>query len=414
MSSQAPSRFLQFHTLTSYPAALLNRDDAGFAKRMPFGTASRLRVSSQCLKRHWRRSDAEAALSKIPLDGSQVPMSVRSRLTFERQVYRPLVEGGASTENALAVTGALIDALLGKSKARTVKSKDIDPEELLETGQVTVLGRPEVEFLLKTARETLAEHDDPKAITKAVMSFFKKEAKKNLAELRLGMGLDAAVFGRMVTGDALARSDAAIHVAHAFTVHGAQVEPDYFSAVDDLRQEEGELGSGHINNTELTSGLYYGYVVIDLPLLVSNITGADPKDWSTEANEVSAEVVRRLVHLIATTSPGAKLGSTAPYSYAHLMMIEAGSAPPRTLANAFLKPVAAERGGSDLVADSYDALGKWVEDLDRAYGSAWDRRALVLGGTEKLTSGIGGPNHLLALPDLANWAARHVGGQVAG
>ena len=34
-------RFLQIHTLHSYPAALLNRDDSGLAKRMPFGDAVR-------------------------------------------------------------------------------------------------------------------------------------------------------------------------------------------------------------------------------------------------------------------------------------------------------------------------------------------------------------------------------------
>src|SRR5262249_27977986 len=50
----AMSRFVQIHSLTSYPAALLNPDDAGLAKRMPYGGASRIRISSQCLKRHWR------------------------------------------------------------------------------------------------------------------------------------------------------------------------------------------------------------------------------------------------------------------------------------------------------------------------------------------------------------------------
>ena len=30
-------RFLQIHFLTSYPATLLNRDDSGLAKRLPFG-----------------------------------------------------------------------------------------------------------------------------------------------------------------------------------------------------------------------------------------------------------------------------------------------------------------------------------------------------------------------------------------
>ena len=42
-------RFLQIHFLTSYAATLLNRDDAGFAKRIPFGGVVRTRISSQCL-----------------------------------------------------------------------------------------------------------------------------------------------------------------------------------------------------------------------------------------------------------------------------------------------------------------------------------------------------------------------------
>lgn len=30
-------RFIQIHTLHTYPAALINRDDAGLAKRLPYG-----------------------------------------------------------------------------------------------------------------------------------------------------------------------------------------------------------------------------------------------------------------------------------------------------------------------------------------------------------------------------------------
>ncbi len=33
-------RFIQIHTLHTYPAALLNRDDAGLAKRLPYGARS--------------------------------------------------------------------------------------------------------------------------------------------------------------------------------------------------------------------------------------------------------------------------------------------------------------------------------------------------------------------------------------
>ena len=58
-------RFLQIHTLHSYPAALLNRDDSGLAKRMPFGGATRTRISSQCLKRHWRVAEDDYALKSL-------------------------------------------------------------------------------------------------------------------------------------------------------------------------------------------------------------------------------------------------------------------------------------------------------------------------------------------------------------
>lgn len=69
------ARFLQIHTLTGYSAALLNRDDTGLAKRMPFGGVMRTRISSQCLKRHWRMAEDPHALNQI--DGAEA--SIRSR-----------------------------------------------------------------------------------------------------------------------------------------------------------------------------------------------------------------------------------------------------------------------------------------------------------------------------------------------
>ena len=51
------SRFIQLHLLTSYPPANLNRDDLGRPKTAMMGGVPRLRVSSQSLKRAWRKSD---------------------------------------------------------------------------------------------------------------------------------------------------------------------------------------------------------------------------------------------------------------------------------------------------------------------------------------------------------------------
>ena len=324
-------------------------------------------------------------------------MSVRSRRTFESLIKDPLVDEGFAEDRARTVAEALINVVLQKSSARAKKD---DPDEVLRTGQVVVLGRPEVDYCLKVAREVLEGGEtETKAIQTAVKDRFKKEELKNLLTL-LDAGLDSAMFGRMVTSDVLSRCDAALHVAHAFTVHGEQAEDDYFSAVDDLLEESGETGSGHINSTELTSGLYYSYVVVDVPLLVSNLTGCKQHQWREAERDLAAEVVRRMVHLVATVSPGAKLGSTAPYSYAHMMMIEAGSEAPRTLANAFMKPVQAKNG--DLLDTTYSALAAHLQELDVAYGKPGDgRRALALGNPKALDDSV---DKLVNLAELSAFA----------
>ena len=131
----------------------------------------------------------------------------------------------------------------------------------------------------------------------------------------------------MVTSDTAANIDAAIHVAHAFTVHGEESESDYFSVVDDLQRADEDAGAAHIGDTELTAGLFYGYVVVDVPGLVSNLEGCKADEWNSAGIDrtLAGQVVHHLLHLIATVSPGAKLGSTAPYSCADLMLVEAVS-----------------------------------------------------------------------------------------
>ena len=400
------SRFIQIHTLTSYPGVLLNRDDAGFAKRLPFGGATRTRVSSQCLKRHWRRHEGEHSLVELG-----EPQSIRSRRTFEHHVLKPMLADGYPSALTTRIVEELLAEVVGKADAKS------DADGAVRTSQVTVLGQPEVRFLHETARkiadglratvsgdgEKLSKDED-KAVKEALKAHLDKEFRANLRGLRLAAGLDAAMFGRMVTSDVLARGDAAIHVAHAFTVHGEESESDYFSAVDDLMSDEGELGAGHINSNELTSGLFYSYVVVDVPLLVSNIEGVDQAGWTEADRGVAGRVVENLIHLIATVSPGAKLGSTAPYAYAQSMLVESGSSQPRTLANAFQKPIR----GRDVLGATYDALAGHLGDLDGMYGRTTARKLAALGPKEQLTNRL----DLQAEPlnALAAWARSQVEG----
>ena len=384
-------RFIQIHTLHNYPGALLNRDDAGLAKRLPYGDAIRTRISSQCLKRHWRMADDHFALANLG-----VPMAVRSRVTLDL-IRKKLIEAGLSDVLAQAAGEGLRDAGLLDKGGKESKGK-----EALETGQAVLLGYAEIEYLVKRCIELAQENPDVKALKTAIAKFLKDE-KTNIAALKHGSGLESALFGRMVTSDVLASRDAAVYVAHAFTVHEAQVENDYFTVVDDLLREAGEQGSAGIFDTELASGLYYGYVVVDVPQLIANLEGEKAKDWATlpaEKRELAGRVVQHLLHLIATVSPGAKRGSTAPFEWAKFLLVEVGDWQPRSLAGAFqnalpLNHPAIREAAVQMLTDE---IGK----LDEAYGATLDRRFLAL---EKVAV----PNaQRLSLNDLATWVQAYI------
>lgn len=379
-------RFLQIHTLHNYPAALLNRDDAGLAKRLPYGDAIRTRISSQCLKRHWRVADDAFALKNL-----DVPMAVRSRET-PRLIKERLMEAGVAEPLAqIAVEGLRAAGLL--DKAKELKGKDA-----LTTGQAVLLGYAEIEYLVQRCATLAGEHTEEKALKTSIASFLKDE-KKNIEALRHGSGLESALFGRMVTSDVLASRDASIYVAHAFTVHEAQVENDYFTVVDDLLQEAGEAGSAGIFDTELASGLYYGYLVVDVPQLVANLEGVHIKDWANitaEQRALAGRVVQSLLHLVATVSPGAKRGSTAPFEWAKFMLVEAGDWQPRSLAGAFQNALPTRQAG--LRQAAVQRLADEIARMDAAYGAPLARRYLAV---DDVT--VPGAQRL-PLNALADWA----------
>jgi len=447
-------RFIQIHTLHTYPAALLNRDDAGLAKRLPLGNAVRTRISSQCLKRHWRVTEDQFSLANL-----EVPMAIRSRSTLEL-ISKRIRENGISAALEQAAVEALRDADAGSRAeflagwAQTAsealrdaglldkRGKNIIGDDALKTGQAVLMGKAEIDYITNLCvnaiplaivlKNNIAKCDGspeniyalligssflPAALHKKIEKdgvdkhadelnkLFKKEVQKlseseilkseikfrllsekeNLETLKHGSGLESALFGRMVTSDILASCEASVSVAHAFTVHHAQVENDYFTVVDDLMQEAGDLGSAGIFDTELASGLYYGYVVIDVPQLLENLEGIAAKDCFSESTpaerrELAGRVVQHLLHLIATVSPGAKRGSTAPFDWAKFMLVEAGDWQPRSLAGAFHDALPLEdKTSADTIRQRAVArMTQEISAMDEAYGAPLARRFLAL------------------------------------
>jgi CRISPR system Cascade subunit CasC len=346
--------FLQIHTLTAYPASLLNRDDAGLAKRIPFGNAIRLRISSQCLKRHWRE-DLTARLPDIP-DG------YRTRSFFTRKVLPKVVAQGVDETLAAALIEPLAKAVI-----------DGGVKDGGDLNQPILFGAREADYFAQMLVDAARQENPAKALEERLKS---KDEQENLKAMsKSAAGLAAALFGRMVTSDLLARVDAPVHVAHAFTVHAANTELDYFTVVDDLNRDD-ETGAAHANQTELGAGLYYGYVAVDVPLLISNLTGCEAKVWREQDPALAKRVLATLIDTLLRQSPGAKKGSTAPYAWADFLLLEAGREQPRTLANAFLEAVPTKGAREDVRRIAIARLAKYLADLDTMYGLPGNYRGL--------------------------------------
>ncbi|WP_174502027.1 type I-E CRISPR-associated protein Cas7/Cse4/CasC [Acidiphilium sp. C61] len=368
-------RFLQIHTLHTYTSALLNRDDTGLAKRLPYGGVSRTRISSQCLKRHWRTADDDPH-SLHSIDGAE--LAYRSRELVTTLVIQPLRDRFPAN---------VVDAIEPEFQKAVYGDKG---DKGKRSRQTLLFGAPEIAWLASEA-ERLAASSDSAAAAKAAVTDWAKTFKDNIKAMRensaLPGGLTGALFGRMVTSDVSANIDAPLHVAHAFTVHAEEAEGDYFTAVDDLKGDDDDSGADTIQETELTSGLFYGYVVIDMPALIRNCGGNQ---------DLVARVVHNIVYLIAEVTPGAKRGSTAPYGRAELMLIEAGDRQPRSLAAAYRKPV---DNDLDMAVSALDAH---LTKLDQAYETGEERRYLALAGTDVSSA------ERASLKTLAEWAASQV------
>ena len=160
--------FLQIHTLTSYAAALLNRDDAGLAKRIPFGNAERMRISSQCLKKHWR-DDFHRSLG--------MPGGIRSRLFFEREILGRVVASGVAESSARQLTEALLKRLIQGGQ---------DKDNPLRLKQPVLFGKPEADYLVRLIVECAASDIDP---VKSLEDSLKAQ-KGNLQAMWRAAGVD--------------------------------------------------------------------------------------------------------------------------------------------------------------------------------------------------------------------------------
>lgn len=326
------SDFIQLHILTSYPPANLNRDDTGRPKTAVLGGALRLRVSSQSLKRAWRTSD----LFESALGGH---LGVRTK-SIGKDVYE-VIKGAGIDDKKAREWARKIAGCFGKIKS----DKKNDNDEDLQIEQLAHLLPAEQAAVMALARACAQRKSEP------------EEAELKLLT-RDAHAVDVAMFGRMLADSADFNVEAAVQVAHAFTVHRAEVEDDYFSAVDDLNPR----GAGHIGERGYGAGLFYLYLCINRTLLKENLHGDD---------QLTGKALEALLEAVAKVSPTGMQNSFASRAYASFILAEKGSQQPRSLSQAFVQPVRVH-GDQSMVSQAVQALEAQRARFEQAYGACAD------------------------------------------
>lgn len=332
------SQFIQIHLLTSYPPANLNRDDQGRPKTAKMGGTDRLRVSSQSLKRAWRKSD-------LFQEGVGGHIGTRTKL-LGREIYAEIIQGDVTEKNAIKWSrdiAGVFGALKKEAKKDAQKETKDDPMIALEIEQLVHISPIEYQAALALAKVIKSENREP---TKEELDLLRKTEQ----------AVDIALFGRMLASKPAFNIEAACQVAHAISVHSVVLEDDYFTAVDDLNEAKEDMGAAHIGETTFAAGLFYSYICINKTLLSDNLTD----------DELVKKALRSLTEAVIKVAPEGKQNSFASRAYASYVLAEKGEEQPRSLSVAFLKAID-NRNSDDFGKDAIKRLSEQYDAFCEVY-----------------------------------------------
>ena len=358
---------LEIHIVQNFAPSNLNRDDTGSPKDCELGGVRRTRISSQCWKRSIR--DTFGAHNLLP----EAERAARTkRLVSEvgtRVTELCVVSGERATR---AVTKALEGAGL-KTDEKTDKTQYLLflPRSAIDALAQIIATRIEVLAPDGEVQEPKKEGDEgkkPKGKSKKEKSEGKDaadpEVKKAVeAILRDGSKTpELALFGRMIADAPQWNVEAACQVAHAISTNRANIEFDFYTAVDDFQKDDA-TGADMMGTVAFNSSCFYRYLVVDTDELERNLGGGP------DARDQARRTVAAFVEAAVLAIPTGKQNSMAAQNKPSLVLIDIrDSADTRSLANAFVEPVRPNAKG-DLVTESVRRLGRYAASVDGVYGT---------------------------------------------
>ncbi len=367
--------FVNFHVLISHSPSCLNRDDMNMQKTAVFGGVNRVRISSQSLKRSMRMSDYYSAKLGEPSVRTRDLNKLKTRLT-------ELLKDRFDAE----LVGRTVEWISGKEKITDGVTDDaVAPWSVDEVAHFCELVQ--------------ADGQDIKKLEKQI----EKDARPFRAAMR--NTVDIALSGRMATSGLMSNLpvDGALAVAHAITTHAVEPQDvDWFTAVDDLTQDAGETGAGHLNTQQFSAGVFYRYASLNLKQLQVNL-GLLPdikSEETTESRQQALDIARHAFHLLATVVPSAKQQSFAAHNLADFAIVSFTNQP-ISLANAFEQPVKHDYKVAGFLKPSIASLANYWARMNHAY--SLDEQAQAFAVEEGVE--LDGKPALDSLKTLEDWIA---------
>jgi len=375
---------VELHILQTVPPSNLNRDDTGTPKSAVYGGVRRARVSSQAWKRATRQAFQEI------LDPSDLGVRTRRLAELLGKRIRGLDDSISETEAWQLAEDTVFAATGAKMEPPKRNTTEDGSAPAPEAKYLIFLSARQLDALAELAVEGRAD----------LKAFFKdRENKKRAKELANSRhSVDIALFGRMVADGSDINVDAAAQVAHAISVHRADIESDYYTAVDDHKErEEDDKGAGMIGTVEFNSATLYRYAALDVDLLRSNL------GKGLRADEPAGEPVRRAVEAFirafTESLPTGKINTFGHHTLPDAVIAKIRTSRPVNFVGAFERPVQADQETGGHVRQAGERLAKQIPAIETAFGVGADTLTWVTRVGED-TEPLAALGTELPLPDL--------------
>ncbi len=296
--------YVDVHVLQTVPPSCVNRDDTGSPKTAVYGSVTRARVSSQSWKRAMRRM--------FEVDFQNEQKGIRTQKLVET-LKNEILSICPDKKDVEKYAKTALEAVDFKIK------KDNDGKEVLEA--LFFISENQIKAVAKIAADT------------ATLSDLKKKKEVIKKVINDDPSIDIALFGRMLASNPDLNSEACAQVAHSISTHKVINEYDYFTAIDDVVDDQGKVHAAYLDTMEFNSSTLYRYATVAVHKLNEQLGGD------------TVRTVKEFVSAFVRSMPDGKQNTFANRTLPDAVLVTVRRDQSVNLVGAFERPVYAGENG---------------------------------------------------------------------